>query len=112
MERLFTLASPKPSYSAGFVHIGLTKWLGTESIDSVTFTAMNFETKQNVTSTVIDTAKCAYTATILRPFIQAGTDGETYIVTMKVGTNGSPATKEVFYLKFTVNDNIPKLPNY
>jgi len=112
MDRLFTLVNPKPSYAEGFVDIGLTKWLGSEEISSVTFTAQNFETKQIETSNVIDTAKCTYTATIIKPFIQGGTHGETYLVTMKVTTNGNPATKEAFYLKFTINDNIPKQPNY
>jgi len=112
MDRLFTLASPKPSYAEGLVNIGLTKWLGSEEIASVAFTAQNFLTKQNETTNVIDTTKCTYTTTIVKPFIQGGVHGETYLVTMKVTTNGSPTTKEAFYLKFMVNDNIPKQPNY
>ena len=112
MDRLFTLANPKPSASEGFVNIGLTTWLGTEEISSVTFTAQNFETKQSETAIVIDTTKCTNTSTIIKPFIQAGTDGETYLVTMAVTTNGSPATIEIFYLKFKIDDNIPDQPNF
>jgi len=112
MDRLFEIASPKPSASEGFVDIGLTKWLGDEEISSVAFTAQNFETKQVETSVVIDTSKCTNTTTIIKPFIQAGTHGETYLVKMVVTTNGNPATIETFYLKFKVDDNIPKQPNY
>jgi len=112
MDRLFELISPKPSYSEGFINIGLTTWLETEEISTVTFTAQNFKTKQNETANVIDTTRCTNTTTILKPFIKGGVHGETYIVTMKVTTNASPATKEEFYLKFTIDDNISKLPNY
>ena len=112
MDRLFTLTDPKPSYAEGFVNIGLTTWLGSEEISSVAFTAINFNSKQNETASVIDISQCTYTETIIQPFIKGGVHGETYLVTMKVVTDATPATKEEFYLKFTVNDNIPKLPNY
>lgn len=106
MDRLYTLSDSKPIYAKFFVEIDLTKWLGTEDISSVIFTAKNFETKQVATTTVIDTSKCTNSTKVLKPFIQAGTDGETYLVTMQVTTNGNPASLEEFYLKFKINDNI------
>jgi len=109
MKRLFVLSDSKPIYSKFFVSIDLTKWIGSESINSVSFTAKDFVTKQVATSSVIDTTKCTYTTKILKPFIQAGDDGETYLVTMRVITNGITASYEEFYLKFTVNDNIPNI---
>jgi len=112
MDRLFTLVNPKPSYAEGFVDIGLTKWLGSEEISSVTFTAQNFETKQIETSNVIDTAKCTYTATIVKPYIKGGIHGETYLVKMVITTNGSPASVLSIYLKFKVDDNIAQQPDY
>lgn len=106
LNRVFILPENKSIYSEFFIAIDITKWLGTEDIASVTFTAKNFETKQVATTTVIDTTKCTNTTKVLKPFIQAGTDGETYLVTMQVITNGNPvASKEEFYLKFTVGDN-------
>lgn len=107
MDRLSVLPDDKPIYAKFFVEIDLTKWLGTEDISSVIFTAKTFGTKQVVTTTVIDTTKCTNSTKVLKPFIQAGTDDETYLVTMQVTTNGSPASLEEFYLKFTINDNIP-----
>ena len=111
-ERVFELSSPKPSADNGFVNIGLTKWLGIEEISSVAFTAQNFLTKQNETANVITAANCTYTATIVKPYIKGGTHGETYLIKMVVTTNGSPASTLTIYLKFTVNDNIAKQPNY
>lgn len=108
MKRLFILSNDKPIYSEFFISIDITKWLGSEDIASVTFTAKNFETKQVETTIVIDTTKCTNTTKVLKPFIKAGIDGETYLVTMQVVTNGDPtASKEEFFLKFKINDNIP-----
>lgn len=107
LDRVVILPDAKPNYSKFFVEIDLTKWLGSEDISAVTFTAKTFGTKQVVTTTVIDTTKCTNSTKVLKPFIQAGTDDETYLVTMQVTTNGSPASLEEFYLKFTINDNIP-----
>ncbi len=108
-QRYFKIKDPKPNYDEHLVSILISKWLGTESISAVTFTAFNIDTGVAVTSTVIDTAKCTFTDTVIKPFIQAGTDGETYVVYMDVATNGSPVSKGRFFLEFSVDTNIPKL---
>ena len=105
-ERLFTIEKPKPSSAQWFVDILITKWLNGANISSVDFSAKNFNTGESA-SNVIDSTKCTYTDKTIRPFIQEGTNKETYVVTMKVTTNETPASKDEFYLKFSVNDNIP-----
>ena len=107
MKRLFTIADPKPIYAEWLVSIDLTKWLGTENISSVTYTAKDIKTRKTVTSTVLDTTKCANTTTVVKPFIQAGSDGATYVITMQVYTNSNPVSRDEFFLVFSVNDNIP-----
>jgi len=108
MKRLFTITDPKPIYAEWLVSIDLTKWLGTEEISSVSFTAKDIKTKKVVTSTVLDTAKCTNTATVVKPYIRAGSDGATYVVTMQVSTNSNPAAYDEFYLRFSIDNNIPK----
>jgi len=108
-KRLFVLSRPKPSYSEWLVQIDLTNWLGGEEISSVAFSAKIKRNGVNVTSTVLNSSNNTYTTVLLKPFIRGGNHGETYVVTMKVVTNATPASKEEFYLEFTVNDNIPDI---
>ena len=109
LKRLFTITDPKPIYAEWLVSIDLTRWLGTEEIDSVTYTAKDIKTNKTVTSTVLDTTKCTNTATVVKPFIQSGTSGATYIVKMQVTTDSSPVSKDEFYLKFSIDNNIPRI---
>ena len=107
MKRLFTLTDPKPIYAEWLVSIDLTTWLGTEEISAVTYVAEDKKTRKVMTSTVLDTTKCTNTATVVKPFIQAGASGATYIVTMKVTTDSNPVSKDEIYLRWSVDDNIP-----
>ena len=107
MQRLFIINDPIPDYAEFLVSIDISKWLGTEEINSVAFTAKNKATGESATTTAIDTVKCTYTATVVKPFIKGTSDGETYIVTMQVASDGSPVSKEEFYLEFTCKTNIP-----
>uniref|UniRef100_A0A6H1ZIH8 REJ domain-containing protein n=1 Tax=viral metagenome TaxID=1070528 RepID=A0A6H1ZIH8_9ZZZZ len=108
-NRLFTLSRPKPIASEWFVLIDLSDWLGTEEISSVTFSAKRKANGTNATSEVINSTNSTNTTTVIKPFIKGGKSGETYVVTMKVTTNGSPASVEEFYLEFRVSDNIPNI---
>ena len=112
MDRVFNLSSPKPSFSEGFVDIGLAAWLGSETISDVAFMAEGFVSKRNETANVLNTDNCTWTETVIRPWIKGGSHGEKYLVKMNVTTNQTPATKESFYLIFEVNDNLAGQPNY
>jgi len=112
MNRLFTITDPKPIYDEWLVSIDLTKWLDSEEISSVTYIANDIKTRKVVTSTVLDSTKCTNTTTVVKPFVQAGSDGATYVVTMKIATDGSPVSKGSFFLKFSIDDNIPGIGEY
>jgi len=107
MQRLFVIDDPIPDYAEFLISVDISKWLGTEEINSVTFTAKNKSTGDTATTTAIDTTKCTYTATVVKPFIKGTSDGETYIVTMQVASDGTPVSKEEFYLEFSCKTNIP-----
>lgn len=107
--RRFQLSKSKPVFAEWYVSIDLTNWLDGESIDSVSFSAARKDTGADATSDVISAGDCTYTSTVLKPFIKAGTDGVTYVVTMQVASDASPSSKDEFYLEFTIDDNIPNI---
>ena len=109
MNRVLTIEDPKPPGSQFLVEIDITKWLDGEDISSVSFSAKNMDTGETVTSTVLDAAKNTYTDKIIKPYIQAGSDGGRYCVTAQVTTSGSPSAVESWYIIFSVDDNIPKV---
>lgn len=106
MERVYTITDPKPPDSEFFVEIDISEWLGTEEISSVVYTAKNMETGETVTSTVLDAANNTNTATIIKPWLQAGLSSAKYCITMKATSNGSPASVDEFYLIFSIDDNL------
>ena len=106
-SKVFRITDAKPVKSEFFVHIDISDWLGTESIASVSYSAKNMATGENVTSTVLDDANNTNTAKVLKPWLQAGLSSASYCVIMKITADGLPSSKGEFYLIFSVNDNLP-----
>ena len=82
--------------------VDITDFLGSENINTVAFTAVREGTGENVSTTVLDQAKCTHTGGLVKPFIRAGQPGATYLVEMRVET--VEGTKEVFWVRFDVAD--------
>jgi len=99
--RHFEVPDKKPAFAAWFAEIDISEFLESDTISAVTWTAAK-EDGTDATSDVITEGTCDYDNDdgLLKPWIKAGTSGETYICTMKVTTtNGS---KEEFYLRWSV----------
>ena len=101
MSEIFVLQHPKTSYEAGHVDIDLAIWLKTETISSVNFSAKNLKTKAAAPE-VIDSIKSTHSGVYLKPYIQNGVTGQSYVVRMKVVTN--QVSKGDFYLIFGIKD--------
>jgi hypothetical protein len=99
-KRLFNLPEEKPAWSQIYVDIDITDFLGTETIQSVVFTASCEDTGADATTVVLDQARCTYDGTVLKPFVQAGKAGYTYLVEMRVTT--VEGTQESFFVRFDV----------
>jgi len=108
-NRVFIIETPKPSEAQGYVPIDITKWLDGNNIASVAFTAKIKDTSEDVSATVLNDSNSTFTSKVLQPYIQAGTDGETYVADIVVTDNGAPANIETFYLEWSIDDNIPLL---
>jgi len=108
-SKVFSIGDAKPPESEFFVEIDISEWLFGESILRVVYSAKNTETGEIVTSTVLDTSNSTNTATIIKPWIQAGLSVAKYCVIMKVTSNGTPASVETWYLIFETDDNLPKI---
>jgi len=101
-KRLFNLPDEKPAFSQWFATIDITDFLGTESIQTVTFIAIRENTGEDVSTVVLDQAKCTYSGALIKPFIRAGKPGATYLVEMRILT--VEGSQEVFFLRFDVAD--------
>lgn len=102
-KRDFVLNDPKPSFAQWFVIVDISEWLGsTETIQSVTYTARCVENGDDVSSTVLDATKNTYDNTNghVKPFIQGGTPGYSYLVEMQVTTD--QGSRDVWTLRFSV----------
>ena len=104
--RRFVLSKSKPVFAEWYVSIDLTNWLNGEQISTVVFSAVRKDTGADATAAVLTAANCTYTSSVVKPFIKGGTDGVTYVAKMQVTSNASPASKDEFYLQFTIDDNI------
>jgi len=102
-ERYFQIGKSKPSYSQFFAQLDISSWVGTETLNSVNFTAKNKETGSDESSTILDVIKCTYTVgNILKPYIRAGVHNQEYRIKIKVVT--AEESQEVFYIDFDVFD--------
>jgi hypothetical protein len=101
-KRTFYLPERKPPFAAWFATVDITDWLGSETIQTATFTASRKDTGADVTTTVIDTTKCTTVGSILKIWIMAGTTGIDYKVLISVTTTAG--AKEQFAVHFGVED--------
>lgn len=84
------------------VSIDVSSWLGTDTIDSVTYTAVD-EDNVDATSDVINQTLSTYSDTVISTYIVGGTAGKNYLVKTAVTTaNGD---KKSFYIKWICNDS-------
>jgi hypothetical protein len=63
----------------------------------VAFTAKD-EAGTDVTTTMLDAVKNAYTTTLIKPYIKGGTSGKRYFIIMQVDTNGDSHREYVIEL--------------
>ncbi len=100
-KRYFDIPEAKPIYSRFFASLDVSKWLDTENIDTVNFTAKErVAAETDVSTTILDQAKCTYNSPYLKPYIRAGEEGKRYRVVIKVTT--VEASYEVFYIDFRI----------
>jgi hypothetical protein len=96
--RLFFMEkAPQTAYS---VSIDISAWLVSETIQSLTCTAVDASTGADATAAILDTGKCTFSGGTLKPWIKGGTDGMVYLVTcLVVTTTGS---QDVFCVQVQV----------
>ena len=99
-KRLFNLEDEKPPYSEWFVNLDIGCFLGGETIQTCTFSAIDEDTTEDVSEVVLDQAKCTWLTRDIRPWIRAGVNGHTYLVEVRVIT--LEGSKECFYIRFDV----------
>lgn len=106
MKRTFEIPDYKPSYAKWYVKLDVSAWLGDETISSVTVTAKNKTTgvdESTGTTSIIDTSKTTISGSVVKPFIQNGTSGEQYKMTVKLLTTEGSADE--FYVEWKVLDD-------
>ena len=86
MSQLFKVKQPKGTYERWFIDVGISNWLNGETIQSANFTAKEQGTNTDVSATFLDQGKCTNTATVLKPYVRAGTSGKVYLVFIRVVT--------------------------
>lgn len=99
-KRYFHIPEPKPIFSKFFARLDVSKWLESESIQQVNFSAKDVEDDSDASTTILDQAKCTYSSPYLKPYIQAGTEGARYRVKIQVQT--VELSFEEFYIDFRV----------
>jgi len=98
--RDFEIIDDKPVFSSWFAPIDISEWLGSDTIGTVSFTAIKESDLSDATSIVLDTGACTYSGSDLMPYIKAGVAGEGYLVKMQVtSANGA---KEQWTIRFKV----------
>ena len=81
----FTFERPKAIYDAAFVEVDIIEWLETETIQAVTYSAVDSD-GGDATSDVLDLGRSTYDGARLLPFIQGGVNLERYTVLCQVDT--------------------------
>ena len=100
MKRTFQIPEYKPSYAKWFVKLDVSAWLEDETIDEVTLSAKKLSDGSDVSTTVLDTTKTVVLGSEIKPFIQNGTSGEEYRLTVKVDTE--EGSSDEFYIDWKV----------
>ena len=101
-KRYFEITEPKPVYSRFFATLDIRNWLGSETIQSVNFTAKERTTDEDdVSDVVLDPDKNTYDAGgYLKPYVRAGVENTRYRITITVQTIES--SYEIFYIDFRI----------
>ena len=99
-KRYFDIPEAKPSWSKFFARVDIEKWLDGENIQTVNFSAKNREDNSDVSTTILDQAKCTYNQPYILPYVQAGEEGARYRIKLRVQT--VELSYEEFYIDFRV----------
>lgn len=84
------------------VTIDISDFVDDDVIDAVVFSAED-EDGVDATADVVDDAKCAFTDTVIQPYIKGGTDGKSYIVKCLATMDNVNADEKAFYVKWDCN---------
>lgn len=96
MRRLFTIPDSKPPISEFPVELNLAAYLGSEEIDSVSYSATNMSTQINAGTSILDTSKSSNGTSLVKPWIRGGTPGDTYKVLVDITLSATGAPRDRF----------------
>ena len=105
IDNLAQLSEFKAPADQFFVSIDIATWLGTDTISSCAFTAVD-ENDVDATATVLDGAKCTYSGTLLKPYIKGGANGVLYVAAIEVSTTAGD--KKTWFVQFTCLTRPPR----
>ena len=97
----FTFERPKANYDAAFVEIDIIEWLENETIQDVTYSAID-SSGVDATAEILDLVRSGYAGALLLPYVKGGIDGERYNVLCQVDT--LEGNHQEFRLIFTVRE--------
>jgi len=98
MGESFSVTEPKTTWEKYYIDIDISTWLDEETISDVTFKAYD-EDGVDVSTTILDSNKCTYSGSIVRIYVQNGTDGEGYYVICKVQSSGNNYKEYMVFFK-------------
>ncbi len=81
----FSFERPKATYDEAYVEIDIADWLENETINAVTFTAVD-SAGGDATAVVLDVGQSTFNGSLVYPFIKGGVDLEKYTVLCQVDT--------------------------
>ena len=91
----------KAIYDAAYVEVDIIEWLETETIQSVTYSAVD-SSGADATSVVLDLVNSTFQGSRLLPYIEGGVDLEQYTVLCQVAT--LEGNFQEFRIKFRVRE--------
>ena len=97
----FYYDNPKAIFDEEFVEVDIATWLSTETISSVSFTAVDSD-GVDATATVLNVGASTYSGSVLQPFIKGGVNLERYTVVCQVTTSGG--SKQEYRIKFRIKE--------
>ena len=97
----FAFERPKAIYDEAYVEIDIAEWLENETINAVTFTAVDSD-GTDATSVVLDVGQSTFSGSLVYPFIKGGVDLQRYTVLCQVDT--VEGSQQEFRVVFTVRE--------